>query len=299
MSSSFEIVNVTAAADIASPAGTFTVGYPTGSNMGDFQDGVEHKIRVLQADFTFPKDFSIVFAEAQATVTWKGGVTIPQGSAIGVQLDRAGGGDFVDQDRQVLINGTSLCSVVMVDLGSPAAIDVDAVCESQSGAAGALTLDGALVTDGVATLDVPRNVIVDSGGADTATLTITGTDEYGVTMTEDITLNGTTAVAGKKAFKTVTGIVSDATISNGAFVGTGDVLGLPVFLPNGVLVLAELEDGATVTAGTKVAGVAATATSTTGDVRGTVDPNSACDGDKDLSLLIALPDPGYRGTLQA
>ena len=66
----------------------------------------------------------------------------------------------------------------------------------------------------MATLDVPRNIVVDSGGVDTAVLTFTGTDEYGNTVVESITLNGTTAVAGKKAFKTVTGVSSSPSRSS-------------------------------------------------------------------------------------
>ena len=42
-----------------------------------------------------------------------------------------------------------------------------------------------------------------------------------------------------------------------------------------------------------------TATATTGDVRGTYDPNAACDGDKVFQLLVTLPNPGYKGIPQA
>lgn len=47
--------------------------------------------------------------------------------------------------------------------------------------------------------------------------------------------------------------------------------------------------------GTFVAGVQTTPTATTGDVRGTYDPSSACDGSKQFALVCALPDPTYRG----
>jgi len=130
----------------------------------------------------------------------------------------------------------------------------------------------------------------------TAVLTVTGTDEFGNTVVES-SASGT-SMAGKKAFKTVTSVVPSANITS-ATVGTGDVLGLPAFLPGAGRVLAELEDGAAATAGTLVAGVRTTpATATTGDVRGTYDPNSAADGSKAFELVVALDDPSDKGVAQ-
>src|SRR5690606_16716421 len=141
-------------------------------------------------------------------------------------------------------------------------------------------------------------LVVDSGGADTAVITITGTDAYGEVLVENIQLDGTNAVPGKKAFKTVTKVEAGGAISNGAFDVTTDVIGLPVFLPGAGYVLSELEGGAKASAGTLAAGVSTTATATTGDVRGTYDPNSAADGEKSFSLIVALPDPDYKGVPQ-
>ena len=62
--------------------------------------------------------------------------------------------------------------------------------------------------------------------------------------------------------------------------------------------LAELEDGAAPSAGTFVAGVSTAATATSGDVRGTYDPNSAADGAAVFDIVIALPDPKYKGVTQ-
>src|SRR3546814_14774595 len=66
---------------------------------------------------------------------------------------------------------------------------------------------------------------------------------------------GATAASGKKAFKTVTAIAVSATTTAAVTVGTGDVLGLPVYLPSSGAVLKELQDGASATAGTVVAGL--------------------------------------------
>lgn len=291
MARQFDTITQTLSTAVAD-AGTYTASYPTDRDSGSY--GVlGHKLAVSGALLSSPADFTLTFGASSITVTNASGAEWPA-SEVHLELQRAG-----DADDTLDTDDSRTMALEEVNLGAPDAADPDGVCEAQSGAAGALSLDGALVVDGVAIFDVPRNVVIDSGGADTAVLTITGTDQYGVAMTENITLNGTTAVAGKKAFKTVTSVVSGATISNGAFVGTGDVLGLPFFLAAAGHVLKELEDGAAPTAGTVVAGVTTEATATTGDVRGTYDPNSACDGSAAFDLLIATTDPSNLGVAQA
>jgi hypothetical protein len=59
-------------------------------------------------------------------------------------------------------------------------------------------------------------------------------------------------------------------------------------------------NGAAAVAGTVVAGVriAGGHLATSGDVRGTYNPNSAPDADRVFQLLVSLPDPGYLGQAQ-
>ena len=108
-----------------------------------------------------------------------------------------------------------------------AAVDADGIAQAQAVAgAGNLTLDGALVTAGVAVFDVPRHVEIDSSSAsDTSqTATFTGTDRFGNTITEAIALNGTTAVAGTKNFKTVTQVAISAVCVGNINAGTAAAL---------------------------------------------------------------------------
>ena len=185
----------------------------------------------------------------------------------------------------------------------PAALDADGICAQQTlAAAGNASLDGALASGGTVTLDVPRNVIVDAAGAATAVLTVYGTDAYGISMSEAITLNGTTAVAGKKAFKTITRIAASAAATD-FFVGTGDVFGLPIRADSRNYVLTAW-NGAFVTTGTFVAAVTTSpATTTTGDVRGTYAVPDAADGSKQLTLWVFVEDDdtqtGLYGVTQA
>jgi hypothetical protein len=120
-------------------------------------------------------------------------------------------------------------------------------------------------------------------------------------MSEAITLNGTTAVAGKKAFKTITRIAASAAATD-FFVGTGDVFGLPIDANTRNYVLTAW-NGAFVTTGTFVGADATTATTTTGDVRGTYAVPDAADGSKRLTLWVFVFDDdtqtGLYGVTQA
>lgn len=197
----------------------------------------------------------------------------------------AGYGEDLDYPGRGLL----IPRIYFINYGAILTLDADGVCAAQS-AVGAhtLTIDGALASGGAVTFDVPRNVTIDSGGADTAVLTITGTDEYGAAMSEAITLNGTTEVVGKKAFKTVTSVTSSATISNGAFVGSGQIIGLPIALQNKSDFINATLDGAN-TVPTLVAAVATDpATTTTGDVRGTVQFGTAPNGTRVFGVLYAI-----------
>lgn len=280
-------------------SGTITVDYPSGFAENHFAP-TGHLISIKNGgNLVQGNDFSVALGVSSAVITLNSdAATIAAGTTVFVELRLKGNRDTVDVSAIPGLTGARVSNrqVVELNLGAPVVGDVDGIFESYTGSTPAL--DGALVTDGVAVFDVPRNIIVDSGGADTAVLTFTGTDEYGAVIVESITLNGTTVVAGKKAFKTVTAVSSSGAIANGAFAGTGNVLGLPAFLPNSALIIKELEDGAAATAGTTVAGVIANPTATTGDVRGTYVPNSTPNGALNFSIIVSLENPEYLGATQ-
>lgn len=175
----------------------------------------------------------------------------------------------------------------------PAAKSTTAVCNAQAAAAaGNLTINGASATAGVVTFADARAVNVDTNNTanTTQTVTITGTDYYGQSQTEDIACNGTTLVAGQKAFKTVTGVYVDDAITGTIQVGSEDTFGLPYRITNaGYIVHAGWNDTLADDAGTFVAAdTTSPATATTGDVRGTYTPSSAADGAKRLVMTLAL-----------
>jgi len=175
----------------------------------------------------------------------------------------------------------------------PATKSATAVCAAQAAAAaGGLTINGASASGGVATFDYARCVNVDTSNIanTTQTVTVTGTDYWGQAQTETIACNGTTAVAGLKAFKTVTGVTVDGAITGTIFIGNEDIFGLPYRVTDAGYLFRLGWAGALAndTSGTFVAADTATATATTGDVRGTFAPSSAANGTRRLVIGIAL-----------
>jgi len=174
----------------------------------------------------------------------------------------------------------------------PATLSATAVAAAQAvAAAGNLIINGASAAGGVATLDVPRCVsIVSSGAGDTTQVaTVTGTDAYGLPMSEAITFNGVTTVSGQKAFRTVTRVAISAALAGNASVGSTDAFGLP-FRANSRNYVMTNWNGAFVTTGTFTAADATAATTTTDDVRGTFLVPDAANGAKRLTLWINISD---------
>ena len=97
---------------------------------------------------------------------------------------------------------------------APSAASAVTVCASQSPGAGAITLNGSLVTAGVATFAAAQLVTLVSGGNDAGiTFTITGTDADGNTVTNDVTGAGIGTATSSKHFKTVTGITHTGSVA--------------------------------------------------------------------------------------
>jgi len=143
-------------------------------------------------------------------------------------------------------------------------------------------------------LDVPRAVSITIGaGTIVATnVTITGYDYYGQAMSEVISTgtSASTTVPGKKAFFQVSSVAVAGNCGGTVSVGTTDVIGLPVRVTNaGYIARVGWDNTLAEDAGTFAIAITATATTGTGDVRGTYTPSSACDGIKRLVVGILLP----------
>ena len=165
------------------------------------------------------------------------------------------------------VRGIEMTPIVVKDYGVIVTADPNGVIETQDlTAAGVYSgggFNGALVDGGIGVFDVPRNVVAAWTG--TAILTVTGLDEYGEVMRQ-VSASGT-SLTGTKAFKRITSVSSNANIT-GLTVGSGVLIGLPHRVDANNFWVAKVSNA--IDAATFVPAVTATATGTTGDVRGTL-----------------------------
>lgn len=138
-------------------------------------------------------------------------------------------------------------------------------------------------------LDVPRAVSVTAAGANTATVTVRGYDQYGQAMSELLAAPSTSTVTGKKAFKTIISATTSAAAGSNLSLGTSDKLGLPIAITDaGYIGDIGWNNVIANDTGTLVnADSTNPATNATGDVRGTYVPSSATNGVKRLVVQIA------------
>lgn len=117
---------------------------------------------------------------------------------------------------------------IVVSVGPLASASANNIATSQTvSGAGSVSLDGALVTDGVAYLDTPRQVKISSAGNDTGiTFTVTGTTFGNVSVSQTVTGTSGSSVSTTVDFATVTSITtSGSTSASGITVGTNGVAG--------------------------------------------------------------------------
>lgn len=132
--------------------------------------------------------------------------------------------------------------------------------------------------------DVPRNVV--GAWTTSSTVTVAGLDYWGYPQTEAQT---GTAFTGKKSFSSIISITSSAAITLATF-GTGNVLGLPFHTRSGDSLAWTFNDAAD--ASTFVAADDTyPATTSTGDVCGTLTPAGTLNGAKFYTALLKPTDP--------
>ena len=244
---SFEISETTIGSAVAT-SGTITFSYPANTSAGSFA-AFGHKIWVDKFQYLLesPSDITVSFGASDITVTYLAATTIPVGARARAQFNIEGADDGELQLRleDDVVKSSALANLVEVNLGSPDTADADGYIISQDlTAAGVFSISttaaAAIAAAALAgTADVPRNVVAAWTG--TAVLTITGTDDYDVTLVQS-SASGT-SLTGTKAFKTITDVSTSADITS-LTVGTGDVLGLPAFVTSASKIISELEDGA-------------------------------------------------------
>lgn len=123
---------------------------------------------------------------------------------------------------------------------SQPAADADSIVSAQSlSVSGAITLDGVLVSNGVAVLTVPAVLTATNAASETINFVVTGTGPAGQSQVETLALTASGTVTGSLSFATVTGIVSDAPADGTISIGNGvsgytSWIPLDIYTPNQV-----------------------------------------------------------------
>ena len=193
----------------------------------------------------------------------------------------------------------------LVPAASNTTVNQNEICPSANLPLGAMvcTANGTTTTAGVdgfgnalvVMAGEPRNIAIYSAADhSTKTITVAGYDQYGQAMSETITCPNATTVFGKKIFKSVKSCTSSGAIASACVVGIGTSVGLP-FRVTDMGYVGPISYGQTIVTwnntNIKVADTTATATTTTGDVRGTLLLGQT-DGTKRLVVQIAIPALG-------
>ena len=321
----------TATAAIATN-GTQTFSYPTRTGntpdvttQGDFYGSYGHQAFAegLMYSMNSPKDFTLTFGNSSITFTYLGTTSIPANTLIRVDLHTMGQnaqspyglafagapGDVSSQANSGAAPLIGISTKVQegpvryINFGTPLTASATAVVNASAAAESGYTVGTVIPITTPVVLDVPRNLTYKSSSSSDTTQTITarGFDDYGNAMTETSpTLTGSTAVLGLKAFKTVTSWQVNVAVTVGTVsIGSGVTLGCPAFVFSAAASLRDILNGAAATAGTWTAGVTATPTATTGDVRGTYAPNTAPSTNTNTyESLVVVPDATYLGPTQ-
>lgn len=211
-------------------------------------------------------------------------------------------GQAILGDPSLMENGVGPLGRIYVFDCVPLTSNTANICASQTpAAAGSLsllttsTLGGKYITraDGVAVVqvDTPRALSVTLAASGTpTTITVTGYDQYGQRMSEAVTSVANATTNMKKAFYQISGVTTSAATAQAITIGTTQLLGVPVRITNGVYIChVGWDSGFAIDSGSLVVADTATATTTTGDVRGTFSPSSAPNGIRRLILGIMLP----------
>lgn len=114
---------------------------------------------------------------------------------------------------------------VTVSVGPLAAASATNIRTASTATAGAMVLNGSLVSGGIATLDSPRQILFTTAASEAGhTVLLTGTARAGNAQSETITLpSSATTVASTLSYATVASAVISANSNNNISIGTNGV----------------------------------------------------------------------------
>lgn len=174
-------------------------------------------------------------------------------------------------------------------LGALPAADTDALLAATAQSAAGATYQQSDLLSYTSMAKYGQKVTIVAGGASTRKVYVWGKDYLGQPVYEEMALNGTTAVASAKVYKTISKIETEAKAGTETLtIGFGAVYGVPFKLA--ALDIELTDDAVPGNAGTITAGNATTVSKTTAEPRGFYTPHAsnAPDGTKEYILITVV-----------
>lgn len=277
------------------PSGSsISVPYPPGKNEASFFSAMNHNATIESNFYRCPRDFIIDTQPDRIVFTWRGSFTIPAGTLINLQLEEPCGDFYRDLRNGITVLNMCHSQLFLINLSTPEKPHPEYIVKSNAITA---TKSLPLVNQW---LSVARNLTIHSQDDNAhCSFTIEGEDLYGRPMVESIRGPASGVSAGKKSFTRILRVTPSHPCNGMISIGTGDRLGLPVFLPGPAFVMREIVNGEEVKGGMIVRGETdMVSTATTGDRRGTYTPPQGVEmnGRNTIQLLVSLPNPSNIGS---
>jgi hypothetical protein len=275
------------------PNDTLELAYPDGINQGSFFGAIDHTLGIESRFFRSPKDFIVVPTFENLVIHWVANITVPAGALLHFQMQEQGGDFYTDPKTGVTVRGMVQSPTFLVNLGAIRDRDSNYYVQATN-----ITSAGRLLLVNNKP-DSPRNVTIHSNDNESDVFfIIEGEDVYLRPMLEQIKGPVAGSINGKKAFAKINKISVSGACKGSVSIGTGNRLGLPVFVAGQGYILQEMVNGMPISGGMVVPGELNIASATTGDRRGTYSPppSVTLNGRDTIQLFLILPNPGNIGT---
>ena len=276
------------------PGDTLMLSYPEGKTHDRFYGSSQHTLSFDAIFFRAPTDFSVIFHKDAIEITWQRNQTIPAQTLTTIQLDEPMSADYVDDKTGQRVHNMFKSQLFVVDLKRPLPTNPERYVRLTTAEAGA---QFPITAEPNRTMC--NTVVACHADARKCTFVIHGLDLYNRPLTEHIPGVQADIAEGNKAFQRVYHIELRGDPGGAISVGTGDKLGLPVFLPGSGFLLRYMVNGRGLTGGIIIPGYSGPPGPDTGDVRGTFTPpeDIALDGLNHFKLMCSLFNPSHTGQL--
>ena len=205
---------------------TLELPYPPEKGEGSFFGALHHTLSVEGTFFRSPNDFILAFKPDKIEFHWLSNVALSAGLMANLMLEELGLDGYLDTKTGVTLRNTVPVSFFMINLKNPKPANAEYFMPPT------VIKSSGILPIIANNIDASRTITITTT-ADCSNLTfkLEGEDHYQRTMIEEVSAANSGVVESKKAFYKLHQVVVDGACEGTVCIGTGEKLGLPVFLP--------------------------------------------------------------------